>query len=69
MRIYIAYLLKGVLPEEQARAICQFTLEAMPDLGVNVIDHIASPIRGGGKRGKRPGNIEYLALCERIPPH
>jgi 23S rRNA (cytidine1920-2'-O)/16S rRNA (cytidine1409-2'-O)-methyltransferase len=56
---------KGVLSPEQSQQICQQTLQTMPELGVEVIHHIPSPIRGGGKRGKKPGNIEYLALCKR----
>ena len=52
---------KHVLSDEEADATCQRVLDAMPSLGVRVLGHIQSPIRGGGKRG-REGNIEYLAL-------
>lgn len=51
----------AVLSDDQAHTVLHDTLDRMPALGVRVIDHIRSPIRGGkGKR--RPGNAEYLAL-------
>ncbi|MEX2215785.1 MAG: SAM-dependent methyltransferase [Phycisphaeraceae bacterium] len=58
---------KHVLSDEDAVATCHRVLEAMPALGVRVIAHIQSPIRGGGKRG-REGNLEYLALLSRDAP-
>lgn len=55
---------KGVLPESIAEEITNATLNAMHTLGVRVLGCIQSPILGGGKRGKRAGNIEHLALLE-----
>lgn len=54
---------KGVLDDEQADAVVQRVVSELPSVGVHVLRHIASPIRGGGKRGKtKEGNREYLAL-------
>ncbi len=47
----------GVLDEEEADDILHRTLQTLPDIGVEALDWIASPIRGG-----KGGNIEYLAL-------
>ena len=52
---------RGVLSEEEADRVLHETLEAMPALGVEVVDWLESPIRGGAGKGKR-GNVEYLAL-------
>jgi len=51
----------AVLADDEAGRVLRETLERMPALGVRVIDHVRSPIRGGKGKGK-PGNIEYLAL-------
>lgn len=53
----------GALTDEQAEAVTQQTLAAMADLGVEVVHHIRSPIRGGKSKGKA-GNTEYLALVQ-----
>jgi len=52
---------RGILEDEHAAAVAQRTLDQMPELGVEVIGSIQSPIRGGKGKGKA-GNIEYLAL-------
>jgi 23S rRNA (cytidine1920-2'-O)/16S rRNA (cytidine1409-2'-O)-methyltransferase len=56
---------RGILDDDHAAKIAQQTLEQMPELGVDVIDSIQSPLRGGKGKGKA-GNIEYLALLQ---PH
>lgn len=58
----------AVLGDSDAEAVLKRTLEAMPSLGVRVLGHIQSPIRGGSGKG-RTGNIEYLALLETAPNH
>lgn len=55
---------KGVLSDEQADAVLEAIVAQLPEYGVDVLGHIASPVRGGGKRGK-VGNREYLALLAR----
>lgn len=55
---------RGILPDEQAALIAQQVIEQMPELGVRVIHHMRSPIRGGKGKGKA-GNTEFLALLER----
>ncbi len=54
-------LKQGVLSDEDAVEVCEQVLADMPPLGVNVLAHIPSPIRGGAGKGKA-GNTEYLAL-------
>jgi len=56
---------RGHLDETQADAVLRRVLEAMPDLGAAVAGCIRSPIKGGKSKGKT-GNIEYLALLERL---
>lgn len=55
-----------VLDDELANQINTRTLEALPELGVSVLGCVQSPIRGGATRGQKRGNIEFLALLERI---
>jgi len=52
---------RGVLSDEEADRVLPETLHAMPALGVEVLDWLQSPIRGGAGKGRR-GNVEYLAL-------
>lgn len=52
---------RGVLDDEQARRTLDATLAAMGELGVTLVDVMASPIRGGKGKG-HTGNTEYLAL-------
>ena len=52
----------GILEDERAEAVLHDVLEAMPALGVEVLTWIESPIRGGGRRHRRQGNREFLAL-------
>ena len=56
---------RGVLDEEESKRILQITLDEMPTFGVQVINHIQSPIKGGKSKG-RTGNIEYLAHLQPI---
>jgi 23S rRNA (cytidine1920-2'-O)/16S rRNA (cytidine1409-2'-O)-methyltransferase len=55
---------KGVLSEEEAARVHEQVLAALAASGVRVLGSTASPIRGGGSRG-REGNVEYLALLAR----
>lgn len=57
---------RGVLSDEEAQRVLHETLDAMPSLGVEVVDWLESPIRGGAGKGKR-GNVEYLALLRPTP--
>ncbi len=54
----------GVLDEADAARITERVLGEMPGLGVRVVAHIQSPIRGGAGKGNKAGNVEYLALLE-----
>lgn len=64
-------LVNGLLQPDDARAVLDRVLQAMPDLGVKVVDHVQSPITGK-KSSSKPvepgrigaGNIEFLALCQ-----
>lgn len=58
---------RKVLDDVVAQGVLERTLAAMPSLGVRVLGHTNSPIRGGGKKHK-PGNLEYLAYLEPIAP-
>jgi 23S rRNA (cytidine1920-2'-O)/16S rRNA (cytidine1409-2'-O)-methyltransferase len=53
---------KAILQDDDAQAICDRVLEAMPTLGVRVVGHMLSPLRGSKGRGTNTGNQEYLAL-------
>ncbi|MAD19610.1 MAG: TlyA family rRNA (cytidine-2'-O)-methyltransferase [Planctomycetaceae bacterium] len=55
---------RGFLPQEHAPRVLDSVLEAMPELGVEVLGATASPLVGGktAKRRGVPGNIEYVAL-------
>ena len=58
----------GALEEGDAEVIFQRVLEAMQDLGVEVIAHTKSPITGrkSSKGRKGAGNVEYLTLLKPI---
>jgi len=61
---------RGILHEADAEAVCAWVIEGLKSLfDVEVAGVTQSPIRGGGKRGKRKsvGNVEYLALLRRSP--
>ncbi|MAE68029.1 MAG: TlyA family rRNA (cytidine-2'-O)-methyltransferase [Phycisphaeraceae bacterium] len=58
-----AKLRRGVLDDDEASATCERTLAALTAIGVNVIQRMPSPIRGGGSR-KGGGNVEFLALLQ-----
>lgn len=51
---------RGVLAESDAEVVLQRLLDELPSLGVQVMNHIRSPILGGAGKGRK-GNIEYLA--------
>lgn len=55
---------RGVLDEAQSQEVAMRVIEQLPSLGVSVLGHIVSPIRGGASRGL-VGNVEYLALLKR----
>ncbi len=54
----------GVLDDDEAQRVARRVLDAMPALGVTVLDYIRCPVRGGGSR-KGKGNAEFLALLAR----
>ena len=58
-------LRRGVLSDEIAAEVTQRVLERISSLGVRVIGHLRSPVRGGASR-RRNGNIEYLAMLARL---
>ena len=55
-------LVKGVLPDEVAHAVQERLLNRLPRLGFNALGATLSPIRGGGSRSRRTGNLEFLVL-------
>ncbi len=57
-----ALLVKGVLPEDVAAKVQERLLRRIPSLGFEVLGSTASPIRGGGSRSGKVGNVEYLVL-------
>jgi len=59
---------RRILEDAEAEKICTRVVEGMISLfNVEIAGVTKSPIRGGGKRGKRKntGNVEYLALLRR----
>lgn len=58
-----AMLHDGKLNEDDALHIMQRVVEAMPELGVDVVAHTRSPLLGGASKGKA-GNVEFLALLQ-----
>ena len=63
-KVMAEHATKGVLDEEAAADVAERVISELPQLGVTVIDHIRSPIHGGGGKGRR-GNVEYLALLKK----
>lgn len=57
-----ALLEKGVLPDDTAAAVMDRIVQVLPSLGVEVLGTTLSPIRGGGSRSGRQGNVEYFVL-------
>lgn len=57
-----SFLVKGVLPDDVATRVQQRLLSTVPDLGFEVLGSTPSPIRGGGSRSGKKGNVEYLVL-------
>ena len=56
---------RGVLTDAHAADTIKRVLCEIPKLGVEVVAHVPSPIRGGAGKGRR-GNIEHLALLKRV---
>lgn len=52
---------KTLLSVEEAEATCLQVIETLPGYGVNVLDQVRSPVRGGRRR---KGNVEYLVLLQ-----
>lgn len=52
---------EGVLGEGDARRVCDEVVRTMGGMGVEVMGVVRSPILGGKTRGKRVGNVEFLA--------
>lgn len=57
-----ALLVKGVLPDDVAAGVHQRLLDTLPGLGFETLGSTPSPIRGGGSRSGKGGNLEYLVL-------
>ncbi len=55
----------GILEENEAEKVAMRVLGEMESLGVEVVNSIRSPIRGGKSKNKA-GNYEYLALVKMI---
>lgn len=51
-----------ILADEEASRIAHAVVDAMPGLGARVLGVTQSPIRGGEKKGRGTGNLEWLAL-------
>ena len=57
----------GHIDDDDARAILNDVIVAMPSLGARVLDQVDSPIRGAkSSRKKNGGNIEFLVLLEAL---
>ncbi|MCZ6835658.1 MAG: hypothetical protein O7G85_07775 [Planctomycetota bacterium] len=59
---------QGALDPEDALMVMQRVLESMPALGMEVLNHVISPIKGkkSSSKKKSAGNVEYLALLRPI---
>ncbi|MCB1032495.1 MAG: methyltransferase domain-containing protein [Acidobacteria bacterium] len=57
-------LVKGVLPDDLATEIVTRLLTALPARGYEVLGQTPSPIRGGGSRSGKGGNLEFLVLLK-----
>lgn len=55
-------LRRGVLTPSDAEQITRRTLAELPALGAAVLGCVPSPVIGGGGKGNRAGNAEWLAL-------
>lgn len=55
-------LRRGVLDPADAQHITERTLEAFAALGVTLLAHTPSPLRGGAGKGHAEGNTEHLAF-------
>jgi 23S rRNA (cytidine1920-2'-O)/16S rRNA (cytidine1409-2'-O)-methyltransferase len=55
-------LVKGVLPDEAALAVHERLLSRLPELGFETLGSTRSPIRGGGSRSQKTGNLEFFVL-------
>lgn len=59
-------LRRGVLDPADAQRITERNLEAFASLGVSLLAHTPSPLRGGAGKGRAEGNTEHLALLAPI---
>ncbi len=59
---------RGILPDADAERVTQRVLTELPALGVTVLDHVQSPIRGSNAKREGDGNLEWLALLQPITP-
>lgn len=57
-------LIKGVLPDAQARRVAARTIAGLPTLGVRVLGEVESPVRGSAGKKEGSGNIEVLVLLQ-----
>ena len=55
------WLVEGKLDHDRAEMVACRVLDAMPDLGVEVVAMTQSPLTGGKSSRKGTGNIEFLA--------
>lgn len=53
---------RGVLSEPDAEVVLDLVLRSLPELGVRVEHCVRSPIVGGAGKGRKSGNVEWLAL-------
>ena len=61
---------QGALEESDSQMVFQRVLDVMSALGVKVLNHTQSPIKGkkSSSKKKSSGNIEFLALLQPITP-
>jgi len=57
----------GVLDEADAGRVCDAVAREIGGLGLDVRGVVRSPILGGKTRGKRAGNVEFLAHATCAP--
>jgi len=62
-------LVKGVLPDDIAHSVHERLLSQLPSLGFEALGSTLSPIRGGGSRSQRTGNLEFLILLTPLSLH
>jgi 23S rRNA (cytidine1920-2'-O)/16S rRNA (cytidine1409-2'-O)-methyltransferase len=57
---------KGILPDEVAAQVHERFLARVEDWGFRLLGSTPSPIRGGGSRRRKGGNLEYLVLLQPV---